>query len=76
MVQASAAGHQSATAVDGTWQPPVLFSMPKGGGNNNGGGSNGGNGGGGGGSTSSDPSTSHPAFGTMLLANRHGVQSS
>jgi hypothetical protein len=73
--QASAAGHQSAAAVDGIWQPPVLFLMPSNGGSNSGSGSKGGSNGGGS-IPPSDPSTSCPAFAIRVLANCHGVQSS
>ena len=69
--QAPASDRQSATAVDGIRQPPVLYLMPKGGGNNSGSGSNSGNNGGGSSGTTSDPSTSYHLLAIMLLAHRH-----
>jgi hypothetical protein len=70
--QASAAGRQSATAVDGIWQPPVLYLMPKGG-DKSGGGSSGESSGGGSSGIKSDPSRSYPVFAIRVLANHHGV---
>jgi hypothetical protein len=74
--RASAVSYRSATAVGGTWQPPLLFLMPKGGPKDNGGGSNGGDNDGGISGTSSDISTSHTVFAAVLLVCGFVVESS
>jgi len=67
--QTSTAGYRSAAAVDGTWQLPVLFLMPRPGGNVKGA-ENGPQ------APPKDTSMWHPVFTAMLLVCRFGLESS